>query len=691
MHVTSILRHYTDRLLIQLVLALLAPTLLVGLLIGAPLAASRRAALLAQEQLRATQMGEAAALLFNERLRSSMQMTRLLADRQLLTEQLNRGNQAQLTTFLSETRTDTPFDCLALVESEGQIMAQSGRCPLDLSLNQPVVLRRIPEQGWSAQMRAPLPRDTQTERWLVSSLPVDRGIVELAQHQPDLELGVVIDAHVIASSLPAHIDAILEQVSDHAPTEILVNSQPYLAHYVALPDLGGTTVAYAEVLLPLTRIRAAQMQVSVIVLAGTIIATLLAGGLGWLMARRISQIIDRLGARAIAIGSGDLSHTVAVHGPTEIRRLSTAIDQMRVQLAHSRQLLEGEKQRYLDILESIDEAVITLNLNDQITSINHGAERMLACTRDVVLGASLASILTMADGRPLNTGTIPRQGPIRFAVRTATGRALTISITCAAQPGNEGQILVFRDVSDNESIHQLKDAFLANITHELRTPLAAQIASLEILRDEDETLTNDERRQMLGALHNGVQRLELLVQNLLDSASIEAGYFHVEPEPCHLEPILQEAMDLVQPLLRRRSQSIMLHASDDLPAVIADGRRMVQVLVNILANASKFGPAGDTIDLRVQNHDAYNLRITVTDHGAGMPSIRRERLFERFLRPGIDTLQAQGAGLGLAIVKAIMDRHGGSVAVEHAAAPGTTMIITLPIFEGETHENTLSG
>ena len=181
-----VLHHYMDRLLTQLVLALVAPTLLIGLLIGVPLAMSRRAALMAQEQLRATQMGEAAVLLFTERLRSGMQITKLLADQQLLTEQLEDGTISQLNNFLSESRTDTPFACLALIEPPGQIIAQSGDCELDFTFDESVVLRSIPEQGWIAQIRAPLRRDTQPAPWLVSMLPIGRGLIELAQGQPDL-------------------------------------------------------------------------------------------------------------------------------------------------------------------------------------------------------------------------------------------------------------------------------------------------------------------------------------------------------------------------------------------------------------------------------------------------------------------------------------------------------------------------
>lgn len=134
-------------------------------------------------------------------------------------------------------------------------------------------------------------------------------------------------------------------------------------------------------------------------------------------------------------------------------------------------------------------------------------------------------------------------------------------------------------------------------------------------------------------------------------------------------------MALVRPLLKQRRQSLDVALSEQLPPVAVDGQRFVQALVNLLSNASKFGPRGDRICLAVAR-DGEAVSVSVTDHGIGIAPSRQARLFERFLRPSAETIQAQGAGLGLAIVKAIVERHG-AVGVRSDGL-GTTFHITLP-------------
>ena len=181
---------------------------------------------------------------------------------------------------------------------------------------------------------------------------------------------------------------------------------------------------------------------------------------------------------------------------------------------------------------------------------------------------------------------------------------------------------------------------------------------------------------MLTTIHIGVQRLDLLVRNLLDSASLQAGYFRVTPDVSSLKPLITEAVEIVQPLIRQQQQTVQLSIPEHLPPVVADDRRVVQVLINLLSNASKFGPRGDTLQLTAAVTDA-EITIGVTDHGPGIAAQRQQHLFERFLRPGSETLRAQGVGLGLAIVKAIVERHGGRVHVQSHNGNETTFLFTL--------------
>lgn len=672
-----------ERLRTQLTLALVLPTFLVGILMGAPLIESRRSVLMAQEQRRAAQAGEAASLLFTERLRSGVQIANLLADRQILTEQLRVGDLQNLQRFLEATRIDTPFVCLAVVHADGAPMAQAGDCVTVVLLAPTPTIRfsSAADAGLTAQIAAQIMLSTEPRGYLIGTIPIDRGLVDAARNQPDLELGVVVDGISVASSLTTRNSSTIIPAIRDGSVEATIQRQPYLAYYTTLTSLDGQPVAQAEVLLPLAPVLAAQFTVTLLMLAGLAIAVTLAITIGWMVARRISRLVDQLSLVTEAIGHGDLTQPVRVAGPLEIRQLGIAIEWMRQQLARSLSELEAEKQRYADILESIDEAVLTIDGTLRVTSINQGGERMLGCARAVAVGLPLSAIVAPDDGRSLLLSDIPRHGSARIAVRTYGHQSLMLSAARSIPLQRDEQILVLRDVSEDAALRQLKDAFLANISHEFRTPLAAQIASIEILREEGASLTAEEQRQMLDVLYTGVQRLDLLVQNLLESASIEAGYFRVDPEPCRLDILISEAVDLMQPLIRQRHQHIVVMVAPDLPPVYADGQRMVQVLLNLLSNASKFGPYGDTITIEVVHTESAWVTLCVTDHGPGVPEGQRERLFERFVRPGVQTLPSQGAGLGLAIVKAIIDRHGGTVQMRDGVPSGMTMQITIPVAE----------
>jgi PAS domain S-box-containing protein len=354
---------------------------------------------------------------------------------------------------------------------------------------------------------------------------------------------------------------------------------------------------------------------------------------------------------------------------------------MRQQLYMTHSALAAEKARYANILESVEEAVITLDEEEHVTSLNRSAETILGIDRAAARGVPLGRLVPLQHDRLLSLTHIPPAGALALAIHTHDGRSITVAATRSQvhglADGRMGEhIIVLRDISEEAAVGRLKEDFLANITHEFRTPLSALIASLEILREDSEALTPAERQHMLTAVHLGVQRLDTLVQNLLDSASLQAGYFRVDPDATQLKPLISEAVETMRPLAEQRGQTISVQVPEQLPPVLADDRRVVQVLINLLSNASKFGPRDDTLQITAQVEPAA-LRVAVTDHGPGIPANRQFRLFERFLRPGVETVRAQGVGLGLAIVKAIVERHGGQVIVRSIDMDGTTFAFTL--------------
>lgn len=511
-----------------------------------------------------------------------------------------------------------------------------------------------------------------------------------------LEQSLLVDGQLVTSSLPARAGEGTELGGTLAPTglvapltaEIQLGQTSYLARYKPLHDPAGQVVAVVELLLPLDAVRAAQRQATVLLLAITFLAVLAATLFALILARWVSRPIRALGHASAALGAGHLDQPVRVGGPAELVALGSVLEQSRRQLAAAHTALADERGRYAGILESISEALITVDAQGVVTGMNPSAERLLAIPRTQALAQPLSALLPTAASSPFTPAQVPLGATLRVALRDANGQPRTVAVTRCLLLGRPGasreEVLVLRDVSDEVAVSQLKEAFLANITHEFQTPLAALLASVELLRDEEQEVTAGERRRLLEGVAVGTRRLQQLVTNLLDSASLQAGYFRVEPELSNLRPLIAEAVTTVKPLARQRGQVITVELPPQLPPLLADEPRLVQALVNLLANASKFGPAGDTLELRVQAEE-QTVRIAVTDHGPGVDPARRAHLFERFLRPGAATIRAQGAGLGLAIARAIVERHGGTLTLD-AAANGTTFVIALPWVAIEAEE-----
>jgi signal transduction histidine kinase len=176
----------------------------------------------------------------------------------------------------------------------------------------------------------------------------------------------------------------------------------------------------------------------------------------------------------------------------------------------------------------------------------------------------------------------------------------------------------------------------------------------------------------------GVLSLQTLVDNLLESASIEAGRFQVSPRPSNLGEIIAEAIRMMQPLLDKRGQHLVVELPAAIPVVRAAPRRTVQVLVNLLSNANKYGPDDSEIAIGATVDKGW-VRVTVADQGAGIPQRQRADLFRRFVHPDTASDNAlNGAGLGLSVVKAVIQAHGGEVGIEDRPGGGAVFWFTLP-------------
>jgi PAS domain S-box-containing protein len=236
-----------------------------------------------------------------------------------------------------------------------------------------------------------------------------------------------------------------------------------------------------------------------------------------------------------------------------------------------------------------------------------------------------------------------------------------------------------------ETIDRLKSEFIANISYELRTPLNAIIGFAEILENKYFGALNERQMEYARAIVESSQRLITLINDILDLASIEAGYLQLERGSVDVHALLVNTQNLVRERARERRLAVVIDCPPEIGAIQADERRLTQALFNLISNAVKFTPEGGTLTLRADRGEE-EMQLSVADTGVGIHPQDRERVFGKFERGRLAaalTNREQGAGLGLSLVKSLVELHGGWIDLESEVNEGTTVTCHLPIVAPE--------
>jgi signal transduction histidine kinase len=231
-----------------------------------------------------------------------------------------------------------------------------------------------------------------------------------------------------------------------------------------------------------------------------------------------------------------------------------------------------------------------------------------------------------------------------------------------------------------ETSSRAKSDFVANMSHEFRTPLNAILGFSQIIMDEVYgTVVPPQYREYGGFIHDAGNHLLGLVNNVLDLAKIEAGHMELRREEVDITQLLIDCRKLVAPLIRTNGIELTCDIQDDLPSITADVMRLKQIVLNLLSNAIKFTPAGGTVTISAKLDNQRNFLIAVSDTGCGMPPEDLERAQEPFQRlESAHTRRVEGTGLGLFLVKRLTELHGGRLGLFSELGKGTTVTISLP-------------
>lgn len=451
--------------------------------------------------------------------------------------------------------------------------------------------------------------------------------------------------------------------------------------YVAVP-IGprGAPAGVARMGVPLTTIAQAQTRLGIAVLSAALLAILIALMLAVLIARRTTRPLLELRAMAARLAGGDLAVQVPIPLDEEVAALAQDFNLMASQLRQLLAVVEAERQRLATVLATMADGILMLSSDNTITLANPAAERMLAIT-PAQLPLALTSLSLSAALLPAIDHVRSHQGDhdmlvIDTVVAPATQRSLRAIIThMPAQEPNQA-LVVLQDLTDLRRVEQARRSALANISHDLRTPLASLQAMIETL--EDGALDDrDAAHDFLHRMDAEVQGLNRLVSEFLELTRIESGQLELYATPTELRALLEAVAARMAAQAQQRGSTINLELPAHLPVVTIDTARIEQVLLNLLQNALTFTPRGGriTIGAAVQ---ADRVAIWVRDTGAGIAPADVPHVFERFYKAD-RARSSGGAGLGLAIARHLVERHGGQIAVESAEGAGTTITFTLPL------------
>jgi PAS domain S-box-containing protein len=622
----------------------------------------------------------------------------LLAERPTLHRIIQEQTWAELRPFLQSFQAQSKLDILFLCHVDGPASNENNEdaaCPdtdsaIDsgrfmLFKTQPALLvsHSIRQIGSNKQLGMAV-----SGIWLdadfLQQMAINTGVQQSILTKDGVYLSSSFSGAATDPSTPSAMRAI---VSAGAPTKrfLTIGRQNFYAIFSPLNTNDDPAPFLLELALPVNELMAAEKRALAVLIISTGVIVLLGMLLADWYIRRLTKPLGLLTEVAERIGNGDFVAPIpAFATPAEVATLSTAFIKSQASMLRTLEERSQARDWLNNLVQSIVEGVITFDAQGHVTFLSQGAENLTGWHSDEALGQPINLLFPPPDEQTKSfLDRIPPPGSQRqIEVLNRHGKAQILAVTGARltpPTADTMQVaLVLRDVTHEEALRHLRSYFLANISHEFKTPLSTLNASLELLLDGADELSVAEMREVLKPAHMSLLGLQNLIDNLLQSSSIEAGHFVIRKRPTHLQQVISNALLLVQPLLDRRQQLFCPGDSLDLWEIQADPARLTQVLVNLLVNASKYSPIGEPIELDIKASDD-KLRISVADRGPGIPTGERLNLFRRFVRLDAQMEEEYGTGLGLYVVKTTIEAHGGQVGIDDRPGGGSIFWFELPM------------
>ena len=409
-----------------------------------------------------------------------------------------------------------------------------------------------------------------------------------------------------------------------------------------------------------------------------LVALGVAGFTGLVFSEVISRRVNDLKAAAYAIAQGDFARRLPIGlVPDEVRELAGAFNIMAVQLGEAFDSIQEHDDEMTAVVESMAEGLIALGADGCVRLVNSAAERILRMEAEDLEGG------TLAEG--VRDDALVKLADRALAGEHSAGTVILgethVDVLCTPiGPGRrpEGAVVLMRDVTEQKRWERAQREFIANASHEMRTPIAAMNGFLELLGSgaQDDA---DLRGDFLGTMRLETERISRLVDDLFTLAQFDAGRMTLDLEPESLRDMVEDVTGVMRPIVDEAGVTLATDLADGRLCVLADRDRIVQVLVGFVDNAVKHSSDGDTVTISARVHGP-RVDVAVDDEGPGIPAETLPKVLDRFFRASEHRegeWSRHGAGLGLAIAKEIVEAHGSAIEVESTPGEGATFRFSL--------------
>ena len=478
----------------------------------------------------------------------------------------------------------------------------------------------------------------------------------------------IIDARTQGSSTTSRYSQTLKQKMIYRALRIEQDQKP---------------LGFVRVSLPLNRIDHRLAQSRLAVLFGAGISGIAALLIGFYFARRFTDPLIKMTENAEAIAQGDYHRRITIKQQNEIGSLAKAFNSMARNSSLRMEEITADRNRYATIFAGMVEGVISIDEHQKIIHINRTAAELLELSATQCINKSIWEELRITEISQALEQAMAKKNVVKIQMRRSTEHLdqvvdIHIAVLCDNADHSIGAVIVLNDISELDHLMRIRQDFVANASHELKSPITVIRGLTETILDDDEMDPATQHR-FIEKIHNQSHRLSSLVSDLLTISRLESNQDEQHFQPINYLNIIKKSIKAIEVSCQEKELSVTINLPEQNIHLLGDEQGISQLVDNLLDNAVKYTPLGGSLLIQLEVHELTST-LRIQDSGVGISPQYQHRIFERFYR--VDKARSRelgGTGLGLSIVKNIAEQHGGSVSVTSQPGQGAIFTVELPL------------